>query len=108
MTAATAAPAITAGEARAALCMAAAAPWPASGAALREVVIAVLCLDTVLGAHRELPGTADEGLVAAAAEGLIRVMTEHCGPGWGYATACPAGITVGGDAGTESAEGGTE
>jgi len=77
-------PATATGEAHAVLHMAldAVAAWPAGGKARGAVFTAVVVLGCALKGCTEDGG---EDKAARAANELIRVMTEHCGPGWGGA-----------------------
>ena len=83
MNAAVLAPAEAVAEEHAVLHMALGAERPAAGAAAVAVWTAILRLDYALRAHQELPGDEQAQTAATAAGSLIRVMTEHCGPGWG-------------------------
>jgi hypothetical protein len=75
---------VTVGEARAALGMAVAVPWPQGIRARQEIFSAVLTLGCSLKRYRGL-GAGEEaaGPVAHAGGRLIEVMTRNCGPEWG-------------------------
>jgi hypothetical protein len=84
VTAAVLSPAPVTAEAHAVLHMAldAVAAWPAGGKAREAVFSAVVTLGCALCGCRQHGG---EAAVPAATDELIRVMSEHCGPGWGEA-----------------------
>jgi hypothetical protein len=84
MSAALLSPAPVTAEAHAVLHMAldAVAAWPAGGKAREAVFSAVVVLGCALCGCRQHGG---EDKAAKAASELIRVMSEHCGPGWGEA-----------------------
>ena len=83
MNAATIAPAQAVAEEHAVLRLALEAERPTVGEAAIAVWTAILRLDRALRAHQELPGGEQAQTAARSAGNLIRVMTEHCGPGWG-------------------------
>lgn len=81
MSAALLSPTPVAVDARAVLCMAldAVAVWPECGEAREAVFSAVVTLGCALCGCRQHGGV---DKAARAADDLIRVMTEHCGPEW--------------------------
>lgn len=118
MSAAVTAPAGAVEEAHLVLHMAMAAEWPAENTAEGEAVCAaVVRLGLVLRARgRQADDTEAAHEAASAADHLIRVMTEYCGPDWALQGELAAGrldvlaleaITAGRDTGTEDAERGT-
>jgi hypothetical protein len=70
-------------EEHAVLRLALQAERPTVGESAIAVWTAILRLDRALRAHQELPGDEQAQKAARSAGNLIRVMTEHCGPGWG-------------------------
>lgn len=82
-------PAETVAEAHAVLHMAVGAGWPDGEEARTEVWTALLRLDDTLRACQELAadprGPIAADMASTAADRVIRVMSRHCGPGWGGA-----------------------